>query len=105
MLASRSATASDSSANAGSNVLSGNDDGSPPSRPLPPSTLRFADSRNDERDDGRSGVVGRDVRVREREREFDRFAALSCAAVSLVDMVYVCVCVCVCGSVGGRLAR
>lgn len=53
MLASRSAIASDNSANAGSNVLRGNG-------ASPPPALR-AESRKDERDDGRRGVVGRDV--------------------------------------------
>jgi formylglycine-generating enzyme required for sulfatase activity len=57
-LASRSATASDNSAKAGSNVLSGNEAESP-------CTLLRAESRNEERDDGRRGVVGR-------EREVDR---------------------------------
>ena len=33
-----------------------------------PETLSRADSLNEERDDGRSGVVGRDVRVRDVER-------------------------------------
>jgi hypothetical protein len=60
MLASRSAIASDSSANAGSKVLRGNE--------ASPETLSRADSRNEERDDGRSGVVGREVRVRDVER-------------------------------------
>lgn len=54
--------ASDSSAKAGSNVLRGN--GSPPW------TLSLADSRKDDREEGRSGVVGRDVW----EREVGRFA-------------------------------
>ena len=63
MFASKSAMASDSSANAGSNALSG--------KCASPRTLSRADSRNDERDDGRSGVVGRDVRV----RDMDRFRA------------------------------
>jgi len=62
MLASRSAIASDSSAKAGSNALSGND--------ASPLTLSRAESRNEDRDEGRSGVVGRDERV----RELDRFA-------------------------------
>jgi hypothetical protein len=48
--------ASDSSAKAGSNVLSGNEAESP-------CTLLRAESRNDERDDGRRGVVGRDREV------------------------------------------
>jgi len=56
MLASRSVTASASSAKAGSKALSGN--GSPP-----PLMLRCADSRKDERDEGRSGVVGREREV------------------------------------------
>lgn len=54
--------ASDSSAKAGSNALRGKDSG------LPPVVLARADSRNDEREEGRSGVVGREVRVREVER-------------------------------------
>lgn len=56
MLASRSVTASASSAKAGSKALSGN--GSPP-----PFVLRCADSRKDDRDEGRSGVVGREREV------------------------------------------
>ena len=60
MLASRSAMASDSSAKAGSNALSGNDASVPPA-------LR-AESRNDEREEGRRGVVGREVRDLELER-------------------------------------
>jgi hypothetical protein len=77
MLASKSAMASDSSAKAGSNVLSGND-----ASPSP--TLR-ADSRKDDREDGLNGVVGRDVRVRDVDRcrvalqggSADMFAVLS----------------------------
>jgi len=49
--------ASDSSANAGSNALRGNC--------ASPETLPLADSRKEDREEGRSGVVGRDVRVRE----------------------------------------
>lgn len=60
MFASRSASESESSAKAGSNVLSGN------AASLPPAPR--AESRNDEREDGRSGVVGRGVRVREADR-------------------------------------
>lgn len=45
---------SDSSANAGSNVLSGKGASCP--------VLALAESRNEERDEGRSGVVGRGVR-------------------------------------------
>lgn len=52
--------ASDNSANAGSNVLRG--------KGASPETLSRADSLNEERDDGRSGVVGRGVRVRDVER-------------------------------------
>lgn len=52
MLASKSATASESSANAGSKVFRG--------KGSLPSTLRWADSRNEEREEGRRGVVGRD---------------------------------------------
>lgn len=60
MFASRSAMASESSANAGSKVFSGNG--------ASPTTLSRADSLKDDRDDGRSGVVGRDVRVRDVDR-------------------------------------
>ena len=70
MLASRSATASESSANAGSNALSGNA-AAASSYPYAPPAARCADSRNDDRDVGRSGVVGR-VRERDRERERER---------------------------------
>jgi hypothetical protein len=52
--------ASESSANAGSNVLSGNG--------ASPETLSRAESRKDDRDEGRSGVVGREVRVRDVDR-------------------------------------
>jgi hypothetical protein len=52
--------ASESSANAGSNAFSGNGASfSPAPR---------AESRKDDRDEGRRGVVGRDVRDRELER-------------------------------------
>ncbi|KAH8670473.1 hypothetical protein BGZ61DRAFT_459437 [Ilyonectria robusta] len=60
MLTSRSAMASESSAKAGSNAFRGN--GASPSPAL------RAESRKEERDEGRSGVVGRDVRERELER-------------------------------------
>jgi hypothetical protein len=60
ILASRSAMASESSAKAGSKALRGNG--------ASPCVLSLADSRKDERDDGRRGVVGRDVRVRDVER-------------------------------------
>ena len=81
MLASRSATASESSAKAGSKALSGKDGGrwSSPS-PLPP-TLRCADSRKDDREDGRKGVVGR-VRDRDRDRDRDRECARALDAMS-----------------------
>lgn len=52
--------ASESSAKAGSNAFSGNGASCSPAP--------RADSRKDDRDEGRSGVVGRDVR----EREFER---------------------------------
>lgn len=57
MFASRSAMESESSAKAGSNALRGN------AASLPPAPR--AESRKEERDEGRNGVVGRDVRVRE----------------------------------------
>lgn len=60
MLASRSAMASDSSAKAGSKVFRG--------KGSPPWTLSLADSLKDDLEEGRSGVVGRDVRVREVDR-------------------------------------
>lgn len=52
--------ASESSAKAGSNVFRG--------KATSPSPALRAESRNEDREDGRSGVVGRDVRVRELER-------------------------------------
>lgn len=60
MLASKSARPSESSAKAGSNAFSGKDASF--------SAAPRADWRNEERDEGRSGVVGRDVRERESER-------------------------------------
>ena len=54
--------ASESSANAGSNVFRGNE--------FSASRAPRAESRNDERDDGRSGVVGR-VRELDRLRSLD----------------------------------
>jgi hypothetical protein len=71
-LASRSATASESSAKAGSNVLSGNEARSP-------CTLLRAESRNEERDEGRRGVVGREREV-ERAR---RWELSSCAILGV----------------------
>lgn len=70
MLASRSATASDNSAKAGSKVFRGKGSW--------PSTLRWADSRKEDRDEGRRGVVGRD-------RELER-ARLVVSWPSLADM-------------------
>ena len=70
MLASRSATASESSAKAGSKAFSGKGSW--------PSTLRWADSRKDEREEGRRGVVGR-------ERELER-ARRVLSWPSLADM-------------------
>lgn len=63
--------ASESSANAGSNAFSGNGASLSPA-------LR-AESRNEDREDGRSGVVGRDVR----ERELDRFE--SCRSLDILS--------------------
>lgn len=57
MLASRSAIPSDSSINACSKLFNGNEASSSPA-------FR-AESRNDDREDGRSGVVGRGVLGRE----------------------------------------
>lgn len=67
MLASKSAMASDSSAKAGSKTLSGRGSDGPPAPPL----ARAADSRKDDREEGRSGVVGREFRVLEVERARD----------------------------------
>lgn len=67
--ASKSAMASDSSPNWGSKALSGKG----------ASTLTLADSRNEERDEGRRGVVGRETL----DREVERF--LSCDIVWLVQ--------------------
>lgn len=61
MLVSRSASASESSSNAGSNALSGKE--------ASPETLFRADSLKDDRDEARRGVVGRDVRDRDRDRD------------------------------------
>jgi hypothetical protein len=64
--ASRSAIESDSSAKEGSNASRGTSE-VPPSDALP-------DSRNEEREDGRRGVVGREIGLR--VPEVDRFALL-----------------------------
>lgn len=53
--------ASESSAKDGSKTFKGN-------ASAPPLVLARADSTKDERDEGRSGVVGREVRVRELDR-------------------------------------
>lgn len=58
---------SDSSAKAGSKLSSGASD--------PPFILDFLDSRREERDEGRKGVVGRDVGLR--LFELDRLMLLS----------------------------
>ena len=55
-LASRSAIESDNSAKAGSNASRGASDGPP--------ILALPDSRREEREEGRSGVVGRDRGLR-----------------------------------------
>jgi hypothetical protein len=75
-LASKSAMESDSSAKDGSNDSRGALDG-PPMLDLP-------DSRKDEREDGRNGVVGRDVGLRLLEP--DRLILLS-RGVSEADIV------------------
>lgn len=67
--------ASDSSAKAGSKVLSGND--------ASPETLFRAESLKEDRDEGRRGVVGREVR----DRELDRFALESRRGLSFEDIV------------------
>lgn len=68
--------ASESSAKAGSKTLSGNGASTSPA-------LR-AESRNEDRDEGRSGVVGRDVR----ERELERLPPDSWNSVVIVVAVY-----------------
>lgn len=70
--------ASDSSPNPDSNALSGND--------ASPETLPLADSRKEDREEARSGVVGRDVRV----REVDLARLPSSPAISLVVRMYRC---------------
>lgn len=67
MFASRSAIESESSAKAGSKALRGK-------CPSPPLASR-AESRNEERDEGRNGVVGRDVWFREVGRRSGELAA------------------------------
>lgn len=72
MLASRSDMASDSSAKAGSKALRGNDG--------PPPVLALAESRKEERDEGRNGVVGRETLV----RDVERFRSCDMILVSMV---------------------
>lgn len=60
ILASRSAMASDSSAKAGSKALRG--------KAPSPAEPRLAESRRDEREEGRRGVVGREALVRDVDR-------------------------------------
>lgn len=78
MLASRSAMASDSSAKAGSNVLRGNG--------ASPETLSRADSRKEDLEEGRKGVVGRDVR----DRDVD-LALLPPSPAILIDIRFGCI--------------
>ena len=77
-LASKSAIESDSSAKDGSSDSRGALDGPP--------TLDLPDSRKDEREEGRNGVVGRDVGLRLLEP--DRLALLS-RGVSEADIVLI----------------
>ncbi len=70
--------ASERSANAGSNVFRG--------KVASPETLFLAASRKDDREDGRSGVVGRDVRVRDVERA--RFVLESRPSPPIFDLSY-----------------
>jgi hypothetical protein len=65
-LASKSAIESDNSANAGSKASRGASDAPP--------MLAFPDSRKDDLDEGRKGVVGRERGLR--LPEFDRFVLL-----------------------------
>lgn len=75
-MASRSAIASDSSAKAGSKALRGN---------AASASAPRAESRKDDREDGRSGVVGRrGVVGREvRLRELGRLSLESCIGVDI----------------------
>lgn len=78
MFASRSDMASDSSAKAGSKALRGNEG--------PPPVLALADSRKEERDEGRSGVVGRETLV----RDVERFLSCDMVLVSVFVVVGYC---------------
>lgn len=77
-LASRSAIESDSSAKEGSNASRGTSSDAPLREALP-------DSRKDERDDGRRGVVGRDSGLR--VADVERFVLLSAWGVVEEDMI------------------
>lgn len=76
-LASRSAIESDSSANEGSNASRGTSE-DPPRDALP-------DSRNEEREDGRRGVVGRERGLR--VPEVERLVLLPACGVAEEDMM------------------
>lgn len=80
MFASRSATASDSSEKAGSKVLSGKEGPSP--------WLLRAESRNEERDEGRSGVVGREREVERARRWEEGVSRLSGGILATVRLWY-----------------
>jgi len=69
--ASKSAIESDSSAKAGSKVSTGASDA--------PATLDLPDSRREEREDGRKGVVGRETGLR--VPDVGRFTLLACGVV------------------------
>lgn len=68
-LASKSAIESDNSAKAGSKDSRGVSDAPP--------TLAFPDSRSDDLEDGRKGVVGREIGLRLRLPDVDLFALLA----------------------------
>lgn len=86
--------ASESSAKAGSNAFSGNGASCSPAP--------RADSRKDDRDEGRSGVVGRDVR----EREFERLPGsrgvvdilATCMLYFAFAVLFLCIISCIRGS-------
>jgi len=80
-LASKSAIESDSSAKAGSNASRAASD-------VPP-TLALLDSLREDREDGRSGVVGRERGLR--LPEVDRLMLLPAWGVVEEDMVWKCV--------------
>ena len=78
-LASKSAIESDNSAKAGSKDSRGASDAPP--------RLTFPDSRSDDLEDGRKGVVGRDIGLRLRLPDVDRFALLPTCGVVEDDMI------------------